>query len=63
MRCSRGRARMATLRLGFLPMLGTMARPWLRRFIGSHPGVELQTRHLTRSSASSSCGAGGSTRS
>jgi DNA-binding transcriptional LysR family regulator len=34
------------LRLGFLPTLGAVARPWLRRFIGSHPGVQLETRHL-----------------
>lgn len=37
----------ARLVLGFLPVLGSMARPWLRRFIGEHPGVELETRHLT----------------
>src|SRR6201995_4624879 len=35
------------LALGFPPALGPMARPWLRRFIGAHPGVELETRHLT----------------
>ena len=33
--------------LGFLPLLGPMARPWLRRFIAAHPGVELETRHLS----------------
>jgi DNA-binding transcriptional LysR family regulator len=32
--------------LGFLPVLGQIARPWLRRFIDTHPEVELQTRHL-----------------
>ena len=37
----------ARLCLGFLPFLGPMARPWLRRFIARHPGVELETRHLT----------------
>jgi DNA-binding transcriptional LysR family regulator len=37
----------ARLALGFLPVLGPMARPWLRRFIAEHPGVELETRHLT----------------
>ena len=37
----------ARLTLGFLPVLGTMARPWLRRFISEYPGVELETRHLT----------------
>ena len=37
----------ARLALGFLPGLGPMARPWLRRFIAAHPGVELETRHLT----------------
>lgn len=36
----------ARLALGFLPALGPMARPWLRRFIAAHPGVELETRHL-----------------
>jgi DNA-binding transcriptional LysR family regulator len=36
----------ASLCLGFLPLLGPMARPWLRRFISEHPGVELETRHL-----------------
>ena len=36
----------ARLALGFLPVLGAMARPWLRRFIAAHPGVELETRHL-----------------
>jgi len=34
------------LALGFLPVLGPMARPWLRHFIAAHPGVELETRHL-----------------
>jgi DNA-binding transcriptional LysR family regulator len=34
------------LRLGFIPVLGQVARPWLRSFIGSHPQVELETRHL-----------------
>ena len=37
----------ARLALGFLPVLGPMARPWLRRFIADHPGVELETRHLS----------------
>jgi DNA-binding transcriptional LysR family regulator len=37
----------ARLCLGFMPALGTMARPWLRRFIAAHPGVELETRQLT----------------
>ncbi len=37
----------ARLALGFLAVLGPMARPWLRRFITGHPGVELETRHLT----------------
>lgn len=37
----------ARLTLGFLAMLGPMTRPWLRRFIAAHPGVELETRHLT----------------
>ncbi len=37
----------STLRLGFLPALGSVARPWLRRFIAAEPGVELETRHLT----------------
>jgi DNA-binding transcriptional LysR family regulator len=37
----------ASLRLGYLPVLGPMARPWLRRFISANPGVELETRHLT----------------
>ncbi|HXB17113.1 MAG TPA: LysR family transcriptional regulator [Solirubrobacteraceae bacterium] len=37
----------STLRLGFLPALGPVARPWLRRFIAAEPGVELETRHLT----------------
>jgi DNA-binding transcriptional LysR family regulator len=32
--------------LAFLPILGQLARPWLRRFISSHPDVDLQTRHL-----------------
>jgi DNA-binding transcriptional LysR family regulator len=36
-----------SLRLGFMPVLGTMARPWLRRFISAQPRVELETRHLT----------------
>src|SRR5262249_32933033 len=35
------------VRLGFLPVLGTIARPWLRRFIAAEPGVDLETRHLT----------------
>ena len=35
------------LSLGFLPMLGLIARPWLRRFICAHPEVDLETRHLT----------------
>jgi DNA-binding transcriptional LysR family regulator len=35
------------LSLGFIPVLGLVARPWLRRFIGSYPDVDLQTRHLT----------------
>jgi DNA-binding transcriptional LysR family regulator len=34
------------LRLGYLPVLGPMARPWLRRFISANPGVELETHHL-----------------
>lgn len=34
------------LSLGFLSMLGLLARPWLRRFISAHPDVDLQTRHL-----------------
>jgi DNA-binding transcriptional LysR family regulator len=33
--------------LGFLAVLGHVARPWLRRFISAHPDVDLQTRHLT----------------
>ena len=37
----------ARLRLGYLPVLGPMARPWLRRFIAAHPGVELETCHLS----------------
>jgi DNA-binding transcriptional LysR family regulator len=37
----------STLRLGFLPALGAVARPWLRRFLADEPGVELETRHLT----------------
>jgi DNA-binding transcriptional LysR family regulator len=37
----------ARLALGFLPVLGPLSRPWLRRFIAEHPGVELETRHLT----------------
>jgi DNA-binding transcriptional LysR family regulator len=32
--------------LGFLPVLGQLARPWLRQFIDGHPQIELQTRHL-----------------
>jgi DNA-binding transcriptional LysR family regulator len=35
------------LSLGFLSVLGQVARPWLRRFISAHPDVDLQTRHLT----------------
>jgi len=35
------------LSLGFIPVLGLIARPWLRRFMGAHPEVELETRHLT----------------
>ena len=37
----------SSLRLGFLPALGPLARPWLRRFIAAEPGIELETRHLT----------------
>jgi DNA-binding transcriptional LysR family regulator len=33
--------------LGYLPVLGQIARPWLRSFIGTHPDVDLETRHLS----------------
>jgi DNA-binding transcriptional LysR family regulator len=36
----------ARLCLGFIPVLGQVARPWLRRFMAAHPEVELETRHL-----------------
>ncbi len=35
------------LRVGFLPILGQVVRPWLRRLIGSYPEVDVETRHLT----------------
>jgi len=35
------------LRLGYLPVLGPMARPWLRRYISTNPGVEIETCHLS----------------
>jgi DNA-binding transcriptional LysR family regulator len=32
--------------LAFLPTLGQLARPWLRRLIAEFPDIDLQTRHL-----------------
>jgi LysR family transcriptional activator of glutamate synthase operon len=33
--------------VGFLPILGQVVRPWLRRLIAAYPEVDVETRHLT----------------
>ena len=32
--------------VGFLPVLGPIVRPWLRRLIAEWPNIDVQTRHL-----------------
>lgn len=36
----------ARLRLGTWPVLGPLARPWLRAVLHAHPDTEIETRHL-----------------
>lgn len=33
--------------VGFLPVLGQVVRPWLRRVIAAYPDADMETRHLT----------------